>query len=321
LPDDLDERRKEMLLGALLIGAGVICFVAIFVGQVRFGALLAKIGGGLLVYGCLKLSRSLKAPATQSGANDSVIVPAAGVQLIPMLTGRVAPMQAQLMSPWNRFCVIFGCAGTAVLLFSLLSFFVTIVLFQLQRTVVLTGVPSFSSGYGLIVAAGFSLLVGISWSSLAGGANRAVIALRGVLLGLFVSLPILMVPLLITSDQLAQAATFAGNTAMSSQLYRIESARATHGRSGVRYDATIDPYHYVDRMKPSVPIDERAYRQINASKISVPFGPEYPGWPGRRSTSLCLRAAVEHAGIAERILLRGPLTTSDMVPCPPGTPT
>ena len=57
--DRFDERQKELLTGALLMAGGLACWLAAFVGHVTFGALLAKIGGPLLIYGGMMLWRIL----------------------------------------------------------------------------------------------------------------------------------------------------------------------------------------------------------------------------------------------------------------------
>jgi len=316
---DFDGRRKGKWIGAAMAAAGAVCLVFVFAGHIKFGVLFSKIGTLLLIYGGMKFFR---APDTRSTPMDGApAVSRARARLIPALMNGNGLAQSRSATPLGAFWLYCGRLGAAVLLFSFSSLALTMALFLSQRTVVLTGVPGFASGYALAAAAIFSLLVGISWSTLIGGANRAAIVMRGALFGVFVSLPMLMVPLFITSDQLAQAAKFAGNTVVSSQIYRIESARASHGKGGTSYYASIDPYHCVSCASPDVPIDEDAFQRINASRTSIPFGPDFPGWPGRHATTLCLRAEVEDAGMAERILLQGgALRSSSLNPCPPGTP-
>jgi hypothetical protein len=313
---NFDDWHKEKLIGAAMALAGAACLVLVFAGHVKFGMLFSKIGTLLVVYGGMKFFRGPN--ARNDGASA---MPRASARLIPLLMNGTSSSPAQPAKPLVTFWLYCGRLGAVVLVFSFVSLALTMALFSSQSTVVLTGVPKLASGYALATAAIFSLLVGISWSTLIGGANRAAIVARGALFGVLVSLPMLMVPLLITSDQLAQAATFSGNTFVSSQIYRIESAHASRGKGGMSYYASIDPYHCVSCVSPDVPINEDAFQQINASKTSIPFGADFPGWPGRRTTTLCLRAEVEHAGMAERILLlSGTVKGSDLYPCPPGAP-
>jgi hypothetical protein len=187
-----DERQKSLLIGSLMVGGGVVCLLAIFVGHAAYGRLLGKLAGALLVYGVMRIWRAVKGGSAPRETAAAPGVKAKAAPLAHVLLGRQPLPVGQAHSQWDRACLMLGRAGGAVMALGFLCFVVTVVLFQVQRTVVLIGVADLASGYALLAALVFSLLVGISWARLTGARGLAM-AGRALALGL-VSLSLLLVP-------------------------------------------------------------------------------------------------------------------------------
>lgn len=210
-----DERQRSLLIGSLMVGGGLACLVAIFVGYAAYGRLLGKLAGVLLVYGGMRIWRAVKGEQA-----PRIIGVSSGPKAETVPIARVLLAQTSLPpSAWNSACLMLGRAGGVVLALCFLSLAVSVVLFQVQRTVVLIGVPDLASGYVLLAAVVFSLLVAISWASLSGVKGLAMV---GRTLGFWlIALSLAVVPIVITSGQLAQAAMFSGRTSLVFRTYRI----------------------------------------------------------------------------------------------------
>lgn len=315
-----DARRRSLLLGVVMVCGGVGCLIAVFAGKASYGRLLAKLGGLLLVYGVIRIRQVVN--GQDAPAQPLSIQKASGggrAQARVALQQLFQPSTRPLWS-WHGCCLVISRLGIAVMALSLLSLLFSIALLQGRRTVVLIGVPDLASGYVMLAALAFSMLVGISLASLAGGKGFALAGHAATFAA--VSLSLMMVPIVITTDQLAQAAIFSGPTTTSIRTYRVQSVRENSGKHGLTYSAEINPYHCVECRTPMVSIDKAAYDRISAAIVDAPVNPDYTwDWRGK-TTNLCMTFTVEKAGAAERLLLAHAVAYSnaDLQACPPDAP-
>jgi hypothetical protein len=213
----------------------------------------------------------------------------------------------------DKVCLIAACAWMIVLVLCLLSLLVTIVFENTQPSVLLTDLPDLASGNDMLMALAFSALLGIGTARLMGGSTaRIILRAIGLMAMLFM---MLLVPMIVTSQQIIQAWTFSGRTTHSIQSFRIVGTEAYQGKGGWRYTARINP-DQCQSCIPSVNIDQAAYH----------FIVEHGGDPQAIirlqyfKTNLCITANTERAGRSERLLLadRASWTVDDIKPCPFG---
>lgn len=317
-----DPRARSALVGGLMLCGGIGCLTYLFAGHADSVRLLGKLAGLLIVMGVARLWRAWKnAPATAAGPASDVAasaVPASKRQpsrLVRNLLGRSLPAVA---GDRDRFWMKVGRVGLVVIVLSVLGAFVSGAMNAFRHTVVLIGVPDPASGPVMILVLVISLFFGTSWAII-GGAKGWRLVLRAAAMWLLFA-PTLMMSLVITGSQLAEAAVFAGHTTTAIRTLRVQGASQSHGRGGTKYYAMINPYHCDECRRPEVPVDRTAYDTITAHMIDVPANPDFPWDRGNKTTSLCMTFAVERAVLAERLRLANgrPFTQGDMKPCPAG---
>ena len=213
----------------------------------------------------------------------------------------------------DKICLAAGCIWLLVVLLCMLSFCVTGIFANVQRSVLLTDLPDLASGNDMLMALAFSVLIGVGTARLMGG-SALRIALRAIG-SMGVLFMFLLVPMIVTSHQIVEAWTFSGKTTHSAQTFRIVGAEAYQGKGGWRYTARINPLQCQSCM-PNLNIDQPTYQ----------FIVEHSGDPQAiihlqySKTNLCMTFNTERAGNSERIILadRGPWTVADIKPCPSG---
>ena len=205
--------------------------------------------------------------------------------------------------------------GGIALLIGLLALPLSAFLSAVRRTVVLTGVPKVD-GIAMLAALVIAVLTGIGMFGLS--TEPIATKARKSFLMFFALVSVLIIPVFVTSAQLTECWTFAGKTAVSQQIYRIDEA-IVYGKSP-SYAVVIDPYYCQGCGAPGVAIDRATYKYISAKLARAAEISGHPGQTAGELANLCMTFTTERAGKAERIVLadRSPHTMGDIKPCPPG---
>ena len=208
--------------------------------------------------------------------------------------------------------LISGLIWFAVLILCVLSFVVTAFFANTQHTIMLTDMPDLASANEVMVALFFSLVVGLGtgWG-IGGKGGQAVFLSLGSAGMLFM---FLLVPMIVTSHQIAQAWTFSGNTTHSVQSFRINGVYSYQSKGGWRWEADINPLHCPSCM-PTIAIDQPAYQFI----VDHGGTPRFTA-STQVPTNLCMTFDTQRAGRSERIILADSALRGigDIKACPPG---
>jgi predicted lipid-binding transport protein (Tim44 family) len=302
-----DGRQRGLLLGSAMVVAGLGGLAWMFAGHSGSGAALSRPIAMLLVLGVLKIWHAF----------HPIARPARPRPAAQAAQGLMRAIARPAGDAWiDQACLAIGRVGLIAMALAFVSALVSIVWLEGHQAVVVAGVPETTPSAVYLAAIAASVIVGLCWSRIS-GANGGMLVMRGLGWGLLM-FGLLLEPLTVGTDQVAEALIFAGATTRAMRAVRIESAEIRHGKGGPTYQAVVNPYHRTEALPPTVPIDQAAWQAIQAATVQAPADPDYPG-DRQATTGLCLSFTVEQAGAAVRLLTHpGPYRSGELRPCPAG---
>ena len=317
--DDPSRLKTAIVWGA----AGAALLWAVWPTPKGDFGIFARVFGVVMAYGILRLGHSAFGVALP-GKPKSTPTPPRPVQprrtLGQLWNGEGCYGHDTTASLFDRLCAIIACIGFGAMVISFGCFAISFVFINTQATVITTGRLGFDPDTAIPLALCFAILTGFCWARMLGG-TWLLMAIKTPVYG-FIAFSLLMVPVAITGDELAEALVFRHASTLNT-TYRVQLAEEEIRKGVTHWSAVLDPYQVHWTGRPSVPIDHAAYQSIIAHQVRAPDHSNDAAY-GRdgylHTTDLCLSFNVQRAGTAERIMLqRGHMfTTADLQACPNG---